>query len=89
MFRSAAYAFLLAAPCAVAPVSSALADRAPTPEELTRIENTLRGLGFTRWEEIEFDDGMWEVDDAIGADGQEYDLKLNPETFEVARQDRD
>ena len=89
MLRSAAYAALLASACAIAPITSALADRAPTPEERTRIENALRGLGFTSWEEIEFDDGVWEVDDAIGQDGQEYDLKLDPETLAIIKQKRD
>ena len=89
MFRSTVYAILVASVCAIAPVTSALADRAPTAEERTRIENALRGLGFTRWEEIELDDGVWEVDDAIGSDGQEYDLKLHPETLAVIKQERD
>lgn len=88
MFRSTVYAILVASACAVAPLASAIADRAPTADERTRIENALRGLGFTRWEEIELDDGVWEVDDAIGSDGQEYDLKLHPETLAVIKQER-
>jgi hypothetical protein len=67
----------------------AWADRPPTPEERDRIETQLRGLGFTSWEEIEWDDGYWEVDDAIGPDGVEYDLKLHPETLEIVEQERD
>lgn len=65
--------------------SSALAtdDRLPTPEELANITASLQAAGYTSWEEIEFDDGRWEVDDAIAADGQEYDLKLDPQTFEI------
>jgi hypothetical protein len=75
----AAIAFALA----VAVASPALADRPPTPEERAKIESVLRAAGFERWEEIEFDDGVWEVDDAIGADGREYDLKLDPRTFAI------
>jgi hypothetical protein len=67
----------------------ALADRPPTAEERERIEAQLGGLGFTSWEEIEWDDGYWEVDDAIGPDGVEYDLKLHPETLEIVEQERD
>jgi hypothetical protein len=66
-------------------------DRPPTPEERQRIENTLRAAGYMTWEEIEFDDGMWEVDDARKAgDNREFDLKLDPKTFEirVEREDR-
>ncbi|MGF1631873.1 MAG: hypothetical protein ACFCUT_20545 [Kiloniellaceae bacterium] len=61
---------------------AALADRDPTTEERQVIENALRAAGFTSWEEIEFDDDhdddqVWEIDDAIGADGIEYDLKMD------------
>jgi hypothetical protein len=55
----------------------ALADRAPTAEEQAAIEMALRAEGFTAWEEIEFDDEAWEVDDAVAADGTKYDLKLD------------
>ncbi len=61
----------------------ALADRAPTPEERSRIESVLRAEGFSRWDDIELDDGVWEVDDAVGPDGREYDLKLDPNTLAI------
>ena len=48
----------------------------------------LRVEGFTRWDDIELDDGVWEVDDAIGADGREYDLKLNQQ-FEIIEREQD
>ena len=40
-----------------------MADRKPTAEERTRIESVLREQGFTRWDEIAFDDDYeaWEV----------------------------
>jgi hypothetical protein len=63
--------------------SDAFADRAPTPEERSRIESVLRAEGFQRWDDIELDDGVWEVDDAVGPDGREYDLKLDPNTFAI------
>jgi hypothetical protein len=49
----------------------------------------LRGLGFERWDDIEFEDGVWEVDDAHAVDGVEYDLKLRPDTFEVLEREED
>ena len=62
----------------------ALADREPTPEERFQIEAELQYLGFTSWDDIDFDeDGYWEIEDARGADGHEYDLRLSAETFEV------
>ena len=58
--------------------AAAFADRPPTPEERTAIEAVLKGAGYTSWEEIELDDdGHWEVDDAVGANGKDYDLKLD------------
>lgn len=79
----------LAAALFLAPISGALADdRPPTPEEQAEIERVLRVEGFTRWDDIELDDGVWEVDDAIGADGREYDLKLNQQ-FEIIEREQD
>src|SRR6266576_543878 len=53
-----------------------LADRAPSPEERSRIETTLRNEGFTRWGKIELDDDddLWEIDDAYASEGRRYDL---------------
>ncbi|GGG28332.1 hypothetical protein GCM10010964_15300 [Caldovatus sediminis] len=78
-----------AAALAAAAPGPTLAGRPPTPEERARIEAVLRGLGFVAWEEIEFEDGVWEVDDARMPDGAEYDLKLHPETLEVIERKRD
>ncbi len=76
-------AFLSLAAAIGVPFSAALADRDPTPEERTQIERVLRTEGFSRWDEIEFEDaGHWEVDDAVAADGRKYDLKLNA-TFAI------
>lgn len=63
-------------------------DRDPTPEERTQIEQTLRTDGFTSWEEIELDDGVWEVDDAVAADGQKFDVKLDA-AFAIIERDPD
>ncbi len=67
----------------------AYADRPPTPEERTKIESVLRANGFDRWDEMEFDDGVWEVDDAVAADGRKYDLKLDPKTFAIVEKKLD
>jgi uncharacterized membrane protein YkoI len=58
-------------------------DRPPTPSERAAIEKILKSAGYTSWEEIEFDDGRWEVDDARTANGREYDLKLDPKTLKI------
>ena len=74
-----------AAALACIAVTPTLADRKPTLEERSRIETKLKELGYTSWDEIEFDDerNAWEVDDARMADGRDYDLKLNPQTLDV------
>ncbi|ROQ01623.1 YpeB-like protein with putative protease inhibitory function [Stella humosa] len=61
------------------PTAAPLAGDDPSPEQRTRIEAVLQQMGFTSWGDIEReDDGrVWEVDDARGADGRKYDLKLS------------
>jgi membrane protein implicated in regulation of membrane protease activity len=79
----------LSSAAAVASVAPALADRDPTSEERTRIEAVLRDEGFTAWEDIELEDeGHWEIDDAVGADGREYDLHLDT-NLNIIRRDPD
>jgi hypothetical protein len=87
LYRLAMFAILAALTCGS--TFARADDRAPTDDERSRIEATLRGSGFVSWEEIEFDDGRWEVDDARGQDGREYDLKLDPATFEIVSRKED
>ena len=83
--------------CAVATVAlvyaffgpPARADRVPTHEERSRIEQTLRDLGFHRWGEIELEHGLWEIEDAQLVDGKRYELKLNFEAVQVIKQKED
>ena len=66
----------------------ALADRDPTPEERFQVEAELQYLGFTSYDDIDFDeDGYWEIEDARDADGQEYDLHLTPEPFQLLKEE--
>ena len=80
--RQIVLGLLLAA--GVAP-GQVLADRAPTPQERSRIETVLRSQGFTRWGKIELDDEehTWEIDGARASDGHRYELRLHPETLEI------
>ena len=68
-----------------------LADRAPTPQERSRIETMLRNEGFTRWGRIELDDDddLWEIDDAHASDGRTYYLKLHPDTLAIIGREPD
>lgn len=76
-------ALLIAGLCALATPVLAYDDRKPTAEELAAIEAVLRAAGYVSWDEIEFDDGVWEVDDARKADGAEHDLELDPTSLEI------
>lgn len=70
-------------------------DRAPTADERTAIEEKLQSLGYVSWEEIELDDdsprhaAKWEIDDARKANGERYDVELEPETLRVLEEDLD
>jgi len=68
-----------------------LADRAPTPQERSRIETVLRSQGFTRWGKIELDDDddVWEIDGAHASDGRKYNLQLEPDTLEIVAREPD
>lgn len=84
--------FFLAVSLLVATTTTALADRPPNAEERKAIEDVLTTAGYTSWEEIEFDDDdddrVWEVDDAIGPDGKEYDLKLDTD-YKIIKKELD
>ena len=72
---------LLAAP-ALAPAAHA-ADRRPTEAETSRITEVLRAQGYREWRDIEMDDGIWEVDDAVASDGTRRDLRLTPDDYTI------
>jgi hypothetical protein len=80
-----ACAVIIAATMAV----PALADDEASPEDHARITEALQAAGYSSFEEVELDDGVWEVDDAVGSDGREYDLKLDPDTLEIIEIDDD
>ena len=73
----------LATMLAAAITLPASADDEAGPEDRARIAEALEAAGYSSFEEVEFDDGVWEVDDAVGSDGREYDLELDPETLEI------
>ena len=79
---------------AVAAVAAALSlstgsSRDPAPDERSRLEAALRDQGYTKWDDIDFEDGRWEVDDAVHRDGKTYDLKLDPNSLRVVEREED
>jgi Peptidase propeptide and YPEB domain len=80
----------LAAALIAAPLAAAYADRAPTGEEQLIIADILTSEGFASWGDVELDDddGVWEIDDAVDQDGERRDLKLSA-NFEIINADED
>lgn len=85
--------FALAGALLAFPFAAAQADRKPTNEELAQIHKALLAAGFSTWGEIERDDddddgAVWEIDDAVTARGEHYDLTLD-ENYEIIERDRE
>lgn len=78
--------FAIAVVCAAAPAVAQGDD--PTEAELARIEEVLRAEGYSEWDDIERDGDLWEVEEAVGADGEEYELKLD-RNFAVVEREED
>ncbi|WP_457105249.1 PepSY domain-containing protein [Methylobacterium sp. P5_C11] len=66
---------------------AARADQKLPPDQQAKVEAMLKQEGFTKWKEIELDDGMIEVDDAIDANGKKFDLKLDPKTMAIVKRE--
>jgi len=75
----------LAAALSLGLVTLAQADQKLPPDQQAKVEAMLRQEGFTKWDEIELDDGMIEVDDAIDASGKKFDLKLDPQSLAIVK----
>lgn len=55
----------------------ALADDKATPEQLTKIDEVLKGMSCeVDHDNVEVENGVFDLDDVICADGQ-YDIKLD------------
>jgi hypothetical protein len=76
---------LLALTFAIGLATAAEADQKLPPDQQAKVEAMLKQEGFTKWDEIELDDGMIEVDDAINASGKKFDLKLDPKTLAIVK----
>jgi hypothetical protein len=63
--------------------------RPPTAEETSAISAALTKAGFSKWGKIEFDDGKWEVDNAVGTNGKMYDVDLSASDLSVIKKEID
>jgi opacity protein-like surface antigen len=64
-------------------------DRPPTDEERARIEQALDKMGYKSHGEIEIEGRKVEVDDAVDAKGQRWDLKLDAKTLKLIHRERE
>lgn len=78
-----ALSLALCAGTAAAQDDTARADAMTAPQ----VRAALEAKGYTKVNDIEFDDGMWQAD-ARSADGQRVDLRIDPATGEVYPEDR-
>jgi len=67
--------------------AAAHADQKLPPDQQAKVEAMLKQEGFTKWKEIELDDGMIEVDDAVDANGKQFDLKLDPKSLAIVKRE--
>lgn len=70
-------------------IANATENRLANTEETSRIQEALRREGFERTGIIKLDNGLWEVDDAVMADGSRYDLTLDTENLRILHRDRE
>lgn len=70
---------------------SAKADgRLPNADERAAIEQALKAAGYTSWGKIDLDDdGYWEVEDVVGADGKRYEVELGFKDFKILKTEID
>lgn len=79
--RSLAFALLAAS--AAAPAFAA--DNATTLAE-PQVRELLTQQGYTRIDDLEFEDGMWETD-ATSADGNRIDVRVDPASGKIFAED--
>ena len=48
-------------------------------------EAALKAQGYTTWKSIVLDNGTWEVDDAINAEGKQFDLRMDAKTLKTTQ----
>lgn len=78
-----ALSLALCAGAASAQEKAAPADALTAPQ----VRAALEAKGYTKVDDIEFEDGMWQAD-ARSADGQRVGLRIDPATGEVYPEDR-
>jgi ABC-type sugar transport system substrate-binding protein len=68
----------------------AVAQQAEATTELTLVQivQKLESLGYTKIEDVEKDDGVWEAE-AISPQGIRVELKLDPKDGRILREERD
>lgn len=82
-------AIALAVACTAAPASAAdktASKAAAATLTEPQVRELLTKKGFTRIDDLEFEDGMWETD-ATSADGNRVDVRVDPATGQLFSED--
>jgi hypothetical protein len=53
--------------------------------ERRRVTVLLGDSGYSDWDDLDWDDGAWVIEDARAADGERYDLRVDPRSHDVVR----
>lgn len=57
--------------------------------ERRRVTVLLGDSGYSDWDDLDWDDGAWVIDDARASDGARYDLRVDPRSYDVVRVELD
>jgi hypothetical protein len=84
--RFARYAVAIAALGAATVPASAEHEARDNPEVVAA---KLNHMGFESWRRLRWEHGFWDVDNALRANGRKYDLKLEAETLDLVKLQRE
>lgn len=83
---AAALSLCLAGVASAQDATNAASGTADTTMTEPQVRAALEAQGYTRVNDVEFDDGMWKAD-ARSADGQRVELRIDPATGKVYPED--
>lgn len=64
-------------------------ERAYERENVDFIAEKLQRMGFVSWRKLKLDGRAWEIEDAVRDNGKKYDMKLEVETLDLVKLERE
>lgn len=87
--KALTFAVITGATFAATSSIAAGADRRADADEHAAIGAVLHQAGYTKWSNIELDDGKWEVENAVRADGKVFDVDLAVADLRILKEEID